>query len=122
MTDDDARTLLVTINAARAMGALAEVYARMVDAAALMITRGLKGEAAGVLAYVMHQPDVPYDIYDRADDLWIDLEAELCPRVIADAKAEATFMSLRGMIEQVAKALLGDDDAPPDPLLDSSNP
>ncbi|MBV6436974.1 MAG: hypothetical protein AELANPGJ_02251 [Anaerolineae bacterium] len=116
MTDDDARTLLVTINAARAMGALAEVYARMVDAAALMIARDLKDEAAGVLAYVMHQPDVPYDIYDHADDLWIDLELELCPRVIADAKAEATFMSLRGMIEQVATALIGDDDMPPDTL------
>lgn len=122
MTDDDARTLLVTINAARAMGALAEVYARMVDTATLMVARGLKGEAAGVLAYVMHQPDVPYDIYDRADDLWIELESELCPRVITDAKAEATFMSLRGMIEQVAKALLGDDDMPADLLADSSNP
>ncbi|MBK9124735.1 MAG: hypothetical protein IPM16_16665 [Chloroflexi bacterium] len=122
MTDDAVRTLLVTINAARAMGAVAEVYARMVDAAALMVARGLKGEAAGVLAYVMHQPDVPYDIYDRADDLWIDLESELCPRVISDAKAEATFMSLRGMIEQTAKALLGDDDASIDTLPDSSNP
>ena len=109
MTEDEARKLLVTINAARAMGALAEVYARLVDAAQAMVARGLTGEAAGVLAYVMHQPDVPYDIYDRADDLWIELEAELCPRVIADVKADATFMSLRGIIEQASKVLLGDD-------------
>lgn len=92
--------LHVLVNAAWAMGALVEVYARLIDLAALMIEHGKKTEAAQVLAYVMHQPDVPYDEYDRADDLWIDLEAELCPRVILDAKTDATFMTLRGIIEQ----------------------
>jgi hypothetical protein len=96
----DVKKLHVLVSAAHAMGALGEVYARLVDLAALMITDGKKDEAASVLAYVMHQPDVPYDVYDRADDLWIELEAEICPRVILDARTDATFMTLRGIIER----------------------
>lgn len=92
--------LHVLVSAARAMGAFAEVYARLIDLAALMVADGKKEESASVLAYVMHQPDIPYDVYDRADDLWIELEAEICPRVITDAKADATFMTLRGIIER----------------------
>lgn len=103
--------LHVLVSAARAMDAFVEVYARLIDLAALMIDQGKKTEAAPLLAYIMHQPDVPYDEYDRADDLWIDLEAELCPRVISDARAEATFMTLRGIIDQAFAHFL----PPPDP-------
>lgn len=102
MADDlntQAVKLHVLVSAARAMGAMVEVYARLIDLAALLVAEGKKTEAASVLAYIMHQPDVPYDEYDRADDLWIELEAELCPRVISDAKADATFMTLRGIID-----------------------
>ncbi|MBK8135956.1 MAG: hypothetical protein IPK52_08965 [Chloroflexi bacterium] len=103
--------LRVLVSAARAMDALVEVYARLIDLAALMVEHGKKSEAAAILAYIMHQPDVPYDEYDRADDLWIDLEAELCPRVISDARADATFMTLRGIIDQAFAHFL----PPPDP-------
>lgn len=96
----DVKQLHVLISAAQAMGALVEVYARLVDLARVMIADGNKEDAASVLAYVMHQPDTPYDVYDRADDLWIELEAEICPRVITDAKADAVFMTLRGIIER----------------------
>jgi hypothetical protein len=109
------KKLHVLVSAARAMGALVEIYARLIDLAALMIQDGKKDEAASVLAYVMHQPDVPYDVYDRADDLWIELEAEICPRVITDAKADATFMTLRGIIERAFGLYLppaDDTDAP----------
>ena len=46
----DVKKLHVLISAARAMGALVEVYARLVDMAALMIADGKKEEAASVLA------------------------------------------------------------------------
>jgi hypothetical protein len=98
--NDQVSKLHVLVSAARAMGAFAEVYARLTDLAALMVANGKKDEAAAVLAYVMHQPDVPYDVYDRADDLWIELEAELCPRVLTDARADATFITMRGVIER----------------------
>lgn len=91
--------LQIMVHAAQAMGAFVEVYARLIDLAALMVRDGHKNEAAGVLAYVMHQPDTPYEEYDRADDLWIELESELCPRVILDARTDATFMTLRGIVE-----------------------
>lgn len=104
------RQLHVLVSAARAMGAFVEVYERMVDLAALMIANGKKDEAASVLAYVMHQPEVPYDLYDHADDLWIELESELCPRVLVDAKTDATFMTLRGIIDRAFGVFLPPDD------------
>lgn len=111
----DVKKLHVLISAAHAMGAFVEIYALLVDLAALMVADGKKDEAASVLAYIMHQPDVPYDVYDRADDLWIELEAEICPRVITDARADATFMTLRGIIERAFGLYLppvDDTDAP----------
>lgn len=111
------RQLRVIIEAAREMGAEAEVFARLVELAGLMIDHGYKGEAAGVLAWVMHQPDVPYDVYDQADDYWIGLESELCPRVIADAKLDAALTTLRGLLDATYGALLP---APP-PNLDANS-
>jgi len=113
MTDDLAaklRKLHVIIIAAREMGAQEEVYARLVELAGLMIEGGYKGEAANLLAWLMHQSDVPYDLYDNADDLWIDLEGELCPRVISDAKMDAPLITLRGVLDAAFTALL----SPPD--------
>ncbi|MCU0476194.1 MAG: hypothetical protein MUC99_08820 [Anaerolineae bacterium] len=109
MTDDRAtiaRQLYVIISAAREMGATVEVYARLVELSGVLVEAGLTTEAANLLAWVMHQPDVPYDVYDRADDLWIDLESRLCPRVIADAKQDAPITTLRGVVEASFTALL----------------
>jgi hypothetical protein len=111
------RQLRIIIEAAREMGAEAEVFAGLVELAGLMIDHGYKGEAAGVLAWVMHQPDVPYDVYDHADDHWIGLESELCPRVIADAKLDAALTTLRGVLDAAYGALL----PPPDPDANSSD-
>lgn len=105
--------LSVVINVAREMGAPAEVYARLVELSALLIEHGQTTPAANLLAWLMHQPDVPYDVYDSADDLWIDLEGRLCPRVISDAKMDAPIMTLRGVMEASMGALLppGDENA-----------
>ena len=118
MNDDLAaklRKLHVIIMAAREMDAPVEVYARLVELAGLLVEHGYTTEAANALAWVMHQPDVPYDVYDNADDLWIDLEGRLCPRVIADAKMDAPLTTLRGVLESAYNAVLP---PPPDALSD----
>jgi hypothetical protein len=108
------RALSVIIHAARQMGAHVEAYDRLIDLSALMVSAGKTTEAANLLAFLLHQTDMPYDLYDRADDLWLDLESSLCPRVITDAKADAVFMTLRGAIEAALVAMLPSDssDAP----------
>jgi hypothetical protein len=94
-----AKSLRVTIKAAHAMGATIETLASLTDYAGLLTTHGYKGEAAQLLAVIMNHPEVPFDTYDRADDLFIQLESELCPRVIDDARRDASFLTLRGAID-----------------------
>ena len=108
------RALSVVIHAARQMGAHVEAYDRLIDLSALMVSADKTTEAANLLAFLLHQTDMPYDLYDRADDLWLELESSLCPRVITDAKADAVFMTLRGAIEAALGAMLPSDlnDAP----------
>lgn len=94
-----ARELQVLIMASREIGATEEILAALTDVAGLLVQHGKTTEAANLLAYILHHADVPYDTYDRADDLWIALEAELCPRVIADAREQASYMTLRGIMD-----------------------
>lgn len=90
------QTLLNTVWQA---GFVGESLAGLTDLAAVMMRYGKTDEAAQALAFVMHHPDVPYDTYDRAEDLFIDLEAHVCPRVIEDAKAWGRVQTLRGAVE-----------------------
>lgn len=107
MDDYDKRlregALMVT--AAREIDSPQETLRALTELAALMIEGDKKGEAANLLAFVLHYPDVRYDIYDRADDLFILLEAELCPRVIQDARDLASSTTLRGAVENALAAL-----------------
>lgn len=107
--EQKAREIQLHIQAAQQINAKVDVLSSLTEYAALLIQNDYKGEATNVLAYVMNHPDVPFDVYDRADDLFIDLEAELCPRVIADAKDNASFMTMRGIIEQAFAVLDGDN-------------
>lgn len=106
-----AKELHVVIRAAQGIGATHEVLANLTDYAALLISYELKTEAANLLAVVMNHPDIPFDTYDRADDLFIQLEAELCPRVIADARSDARFMTIRGAVEAAFGMLGGGSEA-----------
>jgi hypothetical protein len=100
-----ARDLHLVIRASREIGATSEVLDALVELAGLLVEREKTTEAANLLAYIMHHPDVPYETYDRADDLWIALEASLCPRVIADAREQARYITLRGVVEASFAAL-----------------
>lgn len=99
------RECQIVIRAAREIGATTETLNRMTDFAALLIEAGKTTEAANLLAVILNHPDVTYDTYDRADDLFITLESEICPRVIEDARAQARYITLRGAIEAAFEAL-----------------
>jgi len=107
---NEAKALHVVTRAALEIGATPEVLARLTDYAGLLVTHDRTTEAANLLAVVLRHPDVPFDVYDRADDLWIELEGRLCPRVMADAKDSATFITLRGAMD-AAFALLDSGDS-----------
>jgi hypothetical protein len=94
-----AKPIQTIINTAWQAGFVAETLAGLTDLSALMMQAGKTTEAANVLAFVLHHADVPYDTYDRAEDLFIDLEAHLCPRVLSDAKEQARYLTMRGVVE-----------------------
>lgn len=106
----DAKALHIVTRAAHEIGSKPEVLARLTDYAGLLVEHEFTTEAANLLAVVLNHPDVPFDVYDRADELWLDLEGRLCPRVIADAKEAATFTTLRGAMD-AAFALLDSGEA-----------
>jgi hypothetical protein len=60
--------------------------ARLVALAALLTDAGITHGSATVLAYVLAQPDLPPAVYEDAWTAFDDLEATICPRVIADAR------------------------------------
>ena len=99
------KEIKLVVHAAQQINAWSEILNGLTDTARLLIESDHKTEAANVLAYVMHHPDVPYDVYDRADDMFVVLESELCPRVIEDARADASFITLRGVIEAAFNVL-----------------
>lgn len=101
----------LVIQAAQQINAKREILNGLTDFAAILIESDHKTEATNLLAFVMNHPDIPYDVYDRADDMFIRLESELCPRVIADARADAKFITMRGAIEAAFNTL--PDQLPP---------
>jgi hypothetical protein len=84
-------------------GFVSETLAALIDLATLMNQHGKTAEAANATAFVMNHPDVPYDTFDRAEDLWYDLELHVCPRVLTEAKEWGAIQTLRGAVEAALK-------------------
>jgi allophanate hydrolase subunit 1 len=59
-----------------------------------------KERATEILALVMHYP-MNAETRAEAERLFLELEAELCPRVIVDAKAQAEEITLDEMVDIV---------------------
>ncbi len=76
-------------------------YARLVQAADMLIEHGITDHAANILAFVLAQPDVHPSTYDHADALFDDLEATICPRVILDARTYAETATLQNVLAGV---------------------
>jgi hypothetical protein len=72
--------------------------AHLVRIADLLIEHGITDEAANLLAFVMAQTEVDPTTFDHAEDLFLDLEAEICPRVIWDAREFARSITLEQII------------------------
>lgn len=99
------RDCAVIVMAAQQINAPQETLHALTDLAALLVEGGKKGEAAQLLAVILNHPEIGYQTYDRADDLFIALEAELCPRVIQDARDLASSTTLRGAVESALEAI-----------------
>lgn len=90
---------ILRLQAARAVGLNAEALATLTELAARLVDHDRKEEAASLLAFVLHHAEAYPQLYSQAEDLWLDLEAALCPRVLWDARAharEATWTAFMG--------------------------
>jgi hypothetical protein len=76
----------IALRAAMAINAVGEALDVMSGLARHWLEHGQEQEGANLLVFVMNHPDVRYDTFDQAEDLFFDLESRICPRVIADAK------------------------------------
>jgi hypothetical protein len=81
------RDYRVALRAALAINATGEALEALANIGAAFVRRGLTQEGANVLVYVMHHPDVRYDTFDQAEDLFMQLEEHACPRLIEDARS-----------------------------------
>jgi len=74
----------------------------IVTIAAQRIGHGETTIAANALAFVLAHPATPPATYDRAEDLFLDLEATICPRVILDAQELARTLTLPQLLSALA--------------------
>lgn len=72
----------------------------LVEIAETTIERGDKERAAQILVLALHYP-MRLSTLETAEMLLTELEAELCPRVIWDAREQAQIMTLEDMVESV---------------------
>lgn len=77
----------VALKAALVINAVTDALDAMTGVAVRWLDRGMTQEAANLLFFVTHHPDVRHDTFDYADERWLALESSICPRVIEDARA-----------------------------------
>ncbi len=82
--------------------ALLMIMDTLIKMAELMATKGDKERAVEILTIALHYP-MRQETRSRAEALYDDLEAELCPRVFADARTLAQEVTL----DDLMAALLG---------------
>lgn len=76
----------IALKAALVIEANGDALEAMLNIAIQWLQRGLTQEGVNLLAFVLHHPDIRHETYDRAEEIFLDLETQLCPRVIEDAK------------------------------------
>ena len=110
MTEQDPteKIHLVALRAALVVDAVREALDALTGLAQSYAARGMEQEAANLLTFVLHHPDVRYDTFDRAEELHMDLEARACPRIFEDAQQFVLGKSLKTIAAWVF-ALAGDE-------------
>ena len=96
---------LALLQAARIIDSVADCLAALVGWAAHSIARGETQEGADVLAWVLRQPSVSDETREMAQDLWDELAARICPRVLLDAADFAAYATLDDLCEYVTLPL-----------------
>ena len=89
-----------TLKTAMATGAISLALDALVEIAGAIIQAGEKDRATEIIALVLCYP-LEDDTRERAEDMLRDLETELCPRVVMDAKARAFEVTLEDEVEAV---------------------
>lgn len=105
MNDDDLMgRFQKTLKIAVRNDAMLMVMDTLVKIAELLVQKQDKERAVEILVFVFQYPLRP-ETRARAEAMYRDLQAELCPRVILDAKTLADELTLDDMLE----AILGKD-------------
>lgn len=108
LTEKDYR---IALKAALVIHAKGDVLDAMTGIAESFIRRGQTQEGANLLAFVLNHPDVRYDTFDHAEDMFFALEEHLCPRVLADAKAFRLGKSIQSVAAYINEQPLKGDEA-----------
>lgn len=80
--------------------ALLMIMDTLIKMAEVMIDKGEKERAVEILTIAMQYP-MRQTTRARAEDMYNNLESELCPRVIADAKSLAEEITLDDLMEAI---------------------
>ncbi|MBC6937502.1 MAG: hypothetical protein DWB42_16945 [Chloroflexi bacterium] len=99
-----------TLKIAARNDAMLMVMDTLIKIAELLIEKLEKERAVEILAFVLCYPMRP-ESRARAETLYLELEAELCPRVLLDARRLADELTLDDLLEAIIGA-----EAPPDTL------
>ena len=91
----------IALKAALVIDAQGDALDALAGIAEWYLRGGRTEEGANILAFVLNHPDVRYDTYDRAEEMFMELEEHACPRVIEDAKAFRLGKSIRSMAAYV---------------------
>jgi hypothetical protein len=92
--------LLKALQHAWEEASVVEMVDILVEIAEGHIQQADKERAAEILALVIHYP-MPSDTRRYAEALFNDLDAELCPRAIWDAREKALTITLDDMVTEI---------------------
>lgn len=93
-------SLREVLRTAMRVQAIPMALSALVSISDLMVKGDDKEQAAEILALVLHYP-MGSETRAEAEQLFLNLEAELCPRVIDDAKVQAEILTLDEMVDIV---------------------
>ncbi|RMF78531.1 MAG: hypothetical protein D6737_14355 [Chloroflexi bacterium] len=80
----------------------------LVDTAQELIRENEKAEAARLLAFVIAHPRSKAATRARAEKHFLQLEAEICPRAIVEAKEYAASSTLEDVVVDLLEATISD--------------
>ncbi len=99
-TDPSMERFQQTLRIAMKNEALLMIMDTLLKMAEMMISKGNKERAVEILTIILQYP-MRQSTRTRAEQLYSDLETELCPRVFADAKVLAEEVTLDDLMEAI---------------------